>query len=70
MQPVPQQLAQLGVITDKSTVSSKASSTTDNNAANDNDNLNIKIDGNFNDWKNVTLTEGYNGYMAMVSDGK
>ncbi|MBP5816632.1 Firmicu-CTERM sorting domain-containing protein [Lactiplantibacillus plantarum] len=59
-----------GVITDKSTVSSKASSTTDNNAANDNDNLNIKIDGNFNDWKNVTLTEGYNGYMAMVSDGK
>lgn len=59
-----------GVITDKDDTASKASSTTDNNASNDNDNLNIKIDGNFNDWKNVTLTEGYDGYTAMVSDGK
>ncbi|MDL2062459.1 hypothetical protein QQE18_09415 [Lactiplantibacillus paraplantarum] len=59
-----------GVITDKDDTASKASLTTDNNASNDNDNLNIKIDGNFNDWKNVTLTEGYDGYTAMVSDGK
>ncbi|AYG37683.1 Firmicu-CTERM sorting domain-containing protein [Lactiplantibacillus pentosus] len=59
-----------GVVSDKSDSASKASSTTNNDANNDNDNLNITIDGKFNDWKNVSLTEGYNGYTAMVSDGK
>lgn len=58
-----------GVIDGKADSSSKDTTTTDNNANNDNDNLNIKIDGKFADWKNVTLTEGYNGYTAMVSDG-
>lgn len=58
-----------GVIDGKADSSSKATTTTDTNASNDNDNLNIKIDGKFADWKNVTLTEGYNGYTAMVSDG-
>jgi len=58
-----------GVISGKADSSSKATTTTSANANNDNDNLNIVIDGKFNDWKNVTLTEGYNGYTAMVSDG-
>lgn len=58
-----------GVISGKADSSSKATTTTDGNANNDNDNLNIVIDGKFNDWKHVTLTEGYNGYTAMVSDG-
>jgi len=58
-----------GVINGKADSSSKATTTTDNDANNDNDNLNIKIDGKFADWKNVTLTEGYNGYTAMVTDG-
>ncbi|EQM52976.1 hypothetical protein N692_06685 [Lactiplantibacillus plantarum EGD-AQ4] len=59
-----------GVVSDKSDSAAKASSTTNNDANNDNDNLNITIDGKFNDWKNVSLTEGYNGDIAMVSDGK
>lgn len=58
-----------GAINGKGDQSSKGTTPTDSNAANDNDNLNIKIDGKFADWKNVTLTEGYNGYTAMVSDG-
>ncbi|MFC6202925.1 Firmicu-CTERM sorting domain-containing protein [Lactiplantibacillus nangangensis] len=58
-----------GVISGKADSSSKATTTTSANANNDNDNLNIVIDGKFNDWKNVTLTEGYDGYTAMVSDG-
>ncbi|AYM02289.1 Firmicu-CTERM sorting domain-containing protein [Levilactobacillus yiduensis] len=58
-----------GVIDGKADSSSKATTTTDTNASNDNDNLNIKIDGKFADWKHVTLTGGYNGYTAMVSDG-
>ncbi|AVK63747.1 Firmicu-CTERM sorting domain-containing protein [Lactobacillus sp. CBA3606] len=58
-----------GVVTDKSDSSSKDTTTTDANANNDNDNANISIDGKFSDWKNMTLTEGYNGYTAMVSDG-
>jgi len=58
-----------GAINGKADQSSKGTTPTDSNAANDNDNLNIKIDGKFADWKNVTLTEGYNGYTAMVSDG-
>ncbi|TGD20462.1 Firmicu-CTERM sorting domain-containing protein [Levilactobacillus suantsaiihabitans] len=58
-----------GVINGKADSSSKATTTTDTNASNDNDNLNITIDGKFADWKGVTLTEGYNGYTAMVSDG-
>ncbi|AVK61158.1 Firmicu-CTERM sorting domain-containing protein [Lactobacillus sp. CBA3605] len=58
-----------GVVTDKSDSSSKDTTTTDANANNDNDNANITIDGKFSDWKNMTLTEGYNGYTAMVSDG-
>lgn len=58
-----------GVIDGKADSSSKATTTTDTNASNDNDNLNITIDGKFADWKGVTLTGGYNGYTAMVSDG-
>lgn len=60
----------VGVIIDKSMVFFKVFLMMDNNVVNDNDNFNIKIDGNFNDWKNVILIEGYNGYMVMVSDGK
>ncbi|MFD1454493.1 Firmicu-CTERM sorting domain-containing protein [Levilactobacillus lanxiensis] len=65
----PDVTATSGVIDGKADSSSKATTTTDNDANNDNDNLNIKIDGKFADWKNVTLTEGYNGYTAMVTDG-
>ncbi|MEN2368810.1 Firmicu-CTERM sorting domain-containing protein [Levilactobacillus brevis] len=61
--------SETGVIAGKEDQSSKATTTTDGNANNDNDNLNIVIDGKFADWKHVTLTEGYNGYTAMVSDG-
>jgi len=58
-----------GVVSDKADSNSKASTTKDPNANNTNDNLNIVIDGKFKDWEHVTLTEGYNGYTAMVSDG-
>ncbi|MFD1550359.1 Firmicu-CTERM sorting domain-containing protein [Levilactobacillus fuyuanensis] len=58
-----------GTIDGKSDESSKGTTPTDSNANNDNDNLNIKIDGKFEDWKDVDLTEGYDGYTAMVSDG-
>lgn len=58
-----------GTIDGKSDESSKGTTPTDSNANNDNDNLNIRIDGKFDDWKYVDLTEGYNGYTAMVSDG-
>jgi len=60
-----------GVIDGKADSSSKDTTTTDGNANNDNDNLNIVIDGKFADWKNVTLTGGQydSGKFAMVSDG-
>ncbi|KZU56235.1 extracellular protein [Lactiplantibacillus plantarum] len=31
---------------------------------------NITIDGKMNDWKDATLTEGYNGYTALASAGQ
>ncbi|WP_125588021.1 Firmicu-CTERM sorting domain-containing protein [Companilactobacillus jidongensis] len=58
-----------GVITDKGDTNEKGDTPTDANADNTNDNLNINIDGKYQDWKNMKLTEGYNGYTAMVSDG-
>lgn len=58
-----------GVVTDKGDTDDKGDTPTDANASNDNDNLNVAIDGKFQDWKNMTLTEGYNGYTAMSSDG-
>lgn len=58
-----------GVISGKGDKNAKDDTTTDANADNTNDNLNIKIDGQYQDWKNIQLTEGYNGYTAMVSDG-
>ncbi|KRK80173.1 Firmicu-CTERM sorting domain-containing protein [Companilactobacillus nodensis] len=58
-----------GVITDKGDTNSKGDTPTDANADNTNDNLNINIDGKYQDWKNMKLSEGYNGYTAMVSDG-
>ncbi len=58
-----------GVIADKGDKSQKGDTPTDANANNANDNLNINIDGKYLDWKNMKLTEGYNGYTAMVSDG-
>ncbi|APX71262.1 Firmicu-CTERM sorting domain-containing protein [Companilactobacillus allii] len=58
-----------GVVTDKGDTNEKGDTPTDVNASNDNDNLNTNIDGKYQDWKNMTLTEGYNGYTAMSSDG-
>lgn len=58
-----------GAISDKGDTPEKDNTTTDANADNTNDNLNINIDGKYQDWKNMTLTEGYNGYTAMVDDG-
>lgn len=31
--------------------------------------MNINIDGKFQDWKYMKLTEGYDGYTAIASDG-
>ncbi|MFC6323946.1 Firmicu-CTERM sorting domain-containing protein [Companilactobacillus baiquanensis] len=59
----------VGTATGKADTNEKGTTPTDANANNTNDNLNIVIDGKYLDWKNIQLTEGYNGYTAMVSDG-
>ncbi|KRK64273.1 hypothetical protein FC72_GL000585 [Companilactobacillus tucceti DSM 20183] len=59
----------VGTVTGKADKSEKGDTPTDANANNTNDNLNIVIDGKYEDWKNIQLTEGYGGYIALVSDG-
>ncbi|MFD1417717.1 Firmicu-CTERM sorting domain-containing protein [Companilactobacillus keshanensis] len=59
----------VGTVDGKADKNEKGDTPTNANANNTNDNLNINIDGKYQDWKNIQLTEGYNGYTAMVSDG-